>query len=76
MGGVSGLLAIPTGYTLALILVYVINRRSFGWTLQLSLAPAPFLSALAVALIAALLAGIYPAYHLGRMATAEVIRYE
>ena len=35
MGGVAGLLSIPTGYLLALILVYIINRRSFGWTLQM-----------------------------------------
>ena len=35
MGAVAGLLAMPTGLTLALILIYIINRRSFGWTLQL-----------------------------------------
>jgi putative ABC transport system permease protein len=35
MGLTAGLLAMPTGYVLALILVYIINRRSFGWTLQM-----------------------------------------
>ena len=39
MGLVAGLLAIPTGYALSLILVYVINRRSFGWTLQMTVNP-------------------------------------
>jgi putative ABC transport system permease protein len=76
MGSVAGLLAVPTGYALALILVYIINRRSFGWTLQLAVQPLPFLLALGVALAAALLAGIYPAFRLGRMITAEAIRYE
>ena len=76
MGLVAGLLAIPTGYTLALILVYVINRRSFGWTLQMLVQPEVFAQAMLVALAAALLAGIYPALKMSRMAAAEVIRYE
>lgn len=76
MGLAAGLLAFPTGYALALILVYIINRRSFGWTLQMSVQPEVFLQALAVALVAALLAGIYPALKMSRMATAEVIRNE
>ncbi len=76
MGLVAGLLAMPTGYALSLILIYIINRRSFGWTLQMALQPGPFLQALAVAVIAALLAGIYPARKLGKMITAEAIRFE
>jgi putative ABC transport system permease protein len=76
MGTVAGLLAMPTGYALALILIYVINRRSFGWTLQLAATPEPFIQALLVAVGAALLAGIYPAYRLGKMPAAEAIRYE
>jgi putative ABC transport system permease protein len=69
-------LALPAGYSLALILIYVINRRSFGWTLHLSLSLGIFLQAMLVALVAALLAGVYPAYRLSRMQTAEVIRNE
>jgi putative ABC transport system permease protein len=76
MGSVAGLLALPTGYALSLILVYIINRRSFGWTLQMNVEPGPFLQALAVALIAALLAGIYPAWRMGRMLTSEALRSE
>lgn len=76
MGFAAGLLALPTGYALAVILVYVINRRSFGWTLQLSVTPQIFLQALAVAVVAALVAGIIPAYKLSRMSAAEVIRNE
>ena len=76
MGLVSGLLAIPTGYVLALILIFIINRRSFGWTLQMSVSAETFLQALAIAMAAALLAGIYPALRMSRMAAAEAIRYE
>jgi len=76
MGTVAGLLAMPTGFVLSLILIYVINRRSFGWTLQMHVEPAPFILALAVAVVAAILAGIYPAHRLGKMLTAEALRYE
>ncbi|MDX1664912.1 MAG: FtsX-like permease family protein [Candidatus Promineifilaceae bacterium] len=76
MGGTAGLLAMPTGYILAWILIYVINVRSFGWTLQMSLAPEHFLQAFAVALVAALLAGVYPALRLGNMVIASAIRQE
>jgi putative ABC transport system permease protein len=76
MGGVAGLLALPTGFTLALILVYIINRRSFGWTLQMQVEAGPFVQALLVAVIAALLAGVYPAYKMGQMATAEALHAE
>jgi len=76
MGFVAGLIAIPTGYTLAVILINIINQRSFGWTLQLYLGKVPFLEGMIIAVSAALLAGIYPAIRLGRMTTAEAIRYE
>jgi putative ABC transport system permease protein len=76
MGLAAGLFAMPAGYALALILIYVINRRSFGWTLHMVLQPGTFLQALAVAVIAALLAGIYPAIKMSRMPAAQVIRYE
>lgn len=76
MGGIAGLLAMPTGFSLALILVYIINRRSFGWTLQMQVGPGPFLQAFAVALVAALLAGIYPARRMAQLPPAEALRSE
>lgn len=76
MGLTAGLLAIPTGYALSLILVYVINRRSFGWTLQMDVEPLALLQGVLVAVFAALLAGVYPAIRLSRLPAAEVIRYE
>jgi putative ABC transport system permease protein len=76
MGGIAGVLSLPTGYVLSLILVYIINRRSFGWTLQMQVSIEPFLMAILVAISAALLAGIYPAYKVSQMATAEALRSE
>jgi putative ABC transport system permease protein len=76
MGLVAGLLAAPTGYALSLILIYIINQRSFGWTLQRAVQPEIFVQALFISLAAALLAGIYPALKMSRTTAAEVIRYE
>jgi putative ABC transport system permease protein len=76
MGAVAGLLAMPTGLTLAVVLIYIINRRSFGWTLELDAQPGIFLQALVLAVLAALLAGIYPAIRMGRMFAAEALRGE
>lgn len=76
MGAAAGLLAMPTGYALALILVYIINRRSFGWTLQMQVTPDPFITALLTAVAAALLAGVAPARHISRLMTSEALRSE
>jgi putative ABC transport system permease protein len=76
MGGTAGLLAIPLGYALAWILIYVINVRSFGWTLQMQLEPAFFIQAFLVSVGAALLAGVYPSLRLGRMVIATAVREE
>jgi putative ABC transport system permease protein len=76
MGTLAGIFAMPLGYVLAWILIYVINIRSFGWTLQMALAGKYFWQAWLVAIVAAVLAGIYPAIRLGRMNIATAIRQE
>ena len=76
MGLAAGLLSIPVGLVLAAIMIYVINRRSFGWTLVMELPPGVLLEALALALGAALLAGLYPAWRMFRVSPAEALREE
>jgi putative ABC transport system permease protein len=76
MGTTAGLLALPIGFVLALVLIYVINVRSFGWTMFLTLSPNEFIQAFAVAVIAALVAGMYPAWRLSKLATARALRNE
>jgi putative ABC transport system permease protein len=76
MGLIAGLLAAPTGFVLAIILIEVINLRSFGWTILLSVNPLAFLLAVIIALGAALLAGVLPAIKMNRLSAAEAIRYE
>lgn len=76
MGATAGLLALPVGLALSIVLIYVINLRSFGWTLLLQISPAAFAQALGVALLAALLAGLYPAWRQTRIAAAEALHGE
>lgn len=76
IGALAGFLALPTGYAVALILVRLINRRSFGWTLQLHLEAEPFILAIIVSIAAALLAGLYPAYRISRLRAADAMRFD
>lgn len=72
----AGLLALPLGILQALVLIQVINRRSFGWSMQTVLAPEVLLQALLLALAAALLAGLYPAWRMARTSPALALREE
>lgn len=76
MGLAAGLLSLPVGLTLAAVMIYVINRRSFGWTIRMELSPRVLLEALLLALAAALLAGLYPAYKMARTSPALALREE
>ena len=76
LGTSAGIVAMPTGYILALILVYIINLRSFGWTLSMQLPAGEFIQAFLVALAAALLAGLYPAWRMAKIDPAEALRME
>jgi putative ABC transport system permease protein len=76
MGTMAGAFAMPLGYSLAWILIYVINVRSFGWTLQMVLEGHYFWQAWLVAVAAALLAGVYPAFRLSQMNISAAIRQE
>ena len=76
LGAIAGLLAIPAGLAMAASLVYVVNRRSFGWSMQLHAEPAILAGGLALALVAALTAGLYPAARMARIPPAAALRSE
>ncbi len=76
MGLIAGLLALPLGLVLAAILIEVINRRAFGWTLWLQVPSEALLQGLLLALFAALLAGLYPAHRLASSPPAAALREE
>jgi putative ABC transport system permease protein len=62
MGLLSLLLSTGVGTLLSLLLIRVINRESFHWTIFFHPAWAPYLTAAAVALLASLGAAAYPAW--------------
>jgi putative ABC transport system permease protein len=76
LGLVAGLLAVPVGTALAAVLVFVINRRSFGWTMDLVLSPPALALAPVLGLVAGLLGGLYPALLMARAQAAEALREE
>jgi len=76
MGLVSGALAVPMGLALSAVMIFVINKRSFGWTLDMQVGPAVLAQALGLALVAALLAGVYPAWRMARTSPASALRGE
>ena len=76
MGAVAGLLSLPMGWILAFILVNVINVRSFGWTMRLEADPWLFAQALALSIVAAVLASVYPMVRLRRRPLAAALRSE
>ena len=57
LGLIAGLLALPLGVAMAYVLVHVINRRSFGWTLQLAVTPGILGQAVLLSVSAALISG-------------------
>jgi putative ABC transport system permease protein len=76
MGLVALLAAIPAGLLTALTLTEVINRRAFGWRIDLHATPQQFTDALWLALAASLAAGVYPAWRSARAALASGLREE
>lgn len=76
MGFIAGLLAIPVGLALAYLLISVINRRAFGWTLPFQVDPWILLQAVLLATLAALLAGIYPIWRMARSNPSQALRSE
>jgi putative ABC transport system permease protein len=76
MGLLSGLTAIPLGLVMAWVLIDVINRRAFGWQMDITVSPGILLSALALSVGAAVLAGIYPAWRAASTPPAAAMREE
>lgn len=76
MGIAAFLAAVPAGFITALVLTEVINRRAFGWRIDLHLSAGQFGNALLLALAAALVAGLYPAWRSARAPLAAGLREE
>lgn len=76
LGACGSIAGIGVGYILSLLLVNVINRQSFGWTIQMMIPWDFILQSCALVVVAALAAGILPANEAGRTKAAEFVRSE
>jgi putative ABC transport system permease protein len=76
MGGFASFIAVPAGTALALVMIYVINMRTFDWTIRLKMEAGAYVQIFVMALAAALLAGIYPMLRLKKISVAAAIREE
>lgn len=76
LGLLCGVVAVPAGWTLAALMVHIVNRRSFGWGMDLIVGPEIVGQALLLAGSAAAVAVIYPAWRIARTSPAEALRAE
>ncbi len=76
LGLLADLLGTVAGLGLSLILIYVINKQSFGWTIQFVLPIRLLVEYAFLTMGVSVLAGLLPAWHASRLAIVEAVRYE
>jgi putative ABC transport system permease protein len=76
MGSLANVLGALVGIALSLVLICVINKQAFGWSIQFTF-PARLVAEYALLTLATTLAaGVYPAWRASRISVAEAVRYE
>ena len=73
LAALTGALALPLGLALAWALLAVVNVEAFGWKLPMYLFPMDYLRLGGLALCAAALAALWPAWRLARMPPAQLL---
>jgi putative ABC transport system permease protein len=76
LGFVSIAIGVVVGGLLSLILIYVINVQSFGWTIQFHWPLAMLAGALGVVFVSSILAGLYPAHIATQLNPIEAVHEE
>ena len=76
LGLLANLAGLALGFALSLILIYVINKQSFGWTIRFHWPVGILLGALTFVYAATVLAGLYPAEVAVRLNPLEVVHEE
>jgi putative ABC transport system permease protein len=76
LGAAGSALGCVAGYVLALLLVHVINRQFFGWSIRMSVDPLVFVQAIVLMTVTATLAGLVPARLAAGHATSAALRVE
>jgi putative ABC transport system permease protein len=76
LGAASTVAGLVMGYALSWILIYVINKQSFGWTIDFHTPAALIAASLAITLLASALAGLVPARMARRIDIASALKSE
>jgi putative ABC transport system permease protein len=76
LGALANVAGLTLGFILSLLLIHVINKQSFGWTIQFHWPVLVLLSALSVVYAATVLSALYPARIATRLVPIEVIHEE
>jgi putative ABC transport system permease protein len=76
LGMLANIAGFGLGVLLSLVLIYVINKQSFGWTIQFHWPVLVLLSALTVVYAATVVAGLYPARVATQLNPIEVVHEE
>jgi putative ABC transport system permease protein len=76
LGLIAGLIAVPIGLALATLLAGVINARSFGWTMAVQVDGWAVLGTVGMAVVAAAVASLWPAWRIARLSPVEALHDE
>jgi putative ABC transport system permease protein len=76
IGILANVVGLALGFVLSLVLVYVINKESFGWTIQFHWPVAVLFASMTVVYVSTVLAGLYPARLAIRLDPIEVVHEE
>jgi putative ABC transport system permease protein len=76
LGGMAIAIGLALGFALSLLLVFVVNRQSFGWTIQFHVPVALLGGALLLVWAVTVLAALYPAHVATRIDPLDAIHEE
>ncbi len=76
LGALANIAGVTLGLILSLLLIRVINKQSFGWTIQFHWPVLVLVSALSIVYAATVLSALYPARIANRLVPIEVIHEE
>ena len=75
-GFFSDILGLVCGFLLSILLIYVINKQSFGWTIQFSIPLWSLVESGLIVMITSIGAGFIPAQRAAKMNVVESLRLE
>jgi putative ABC transport system permease protein len=76
IGFFSHIIGLLCGFLLSILLIYVINKQSFGWTIQFSIPLPSLIESWLIVMITSIVAGFIPARRAAKMNAVESLRME